>query len=359
MTKVRQSKLELLRIIAMLMILMGHLFSMSGVANCTTGGNRFLWFLFGNGSRVAVNVFLMLGVWFMVDARFSGRRILTLYLHVLVWSIPITLLMLAIGYPVPTKEVFRGMMPFWGRGLWFASAYLVLLFWAPFLRKAFELPRKAQVLLLWTLFLFTCCVCTVPDPQLSYALDLYWFACMYLFIGFVKHQTEWVRHARPGLLIALGFSGYCAMATLNWYGTTHGGAVADAVRELSAQWLVDFKTVPNVLSAFAIFMGFVALKTGNRPLINACAANTFGVYVIHGIPSFWPFAAREICQVAAWRSCSDSWLYGLICAAAIFVACSLLDRVRARCISPLYLNSRWFNCLCSKLDGVYSAAGFL
>lgn len=353
----RQSKLEFLRIIAMLMIVMGHLFSMSGAVNCTAGGNRYLWFLFGNGSRVAVNVFIMLGAWFMVDARFSGRRVLSLYLHVLVWSVPFTLLMLAIGYPVPTKEILRGLMPFWGRGLWFASAYIVLLCWAPFLRKAFELSRRAQVLLLWTLFLFTCCVCTVPDPQMSYALDLYWFACLYLFIGFVKHQTEWVHCACPSVLIGLGLAGYCAMATLNWYGTTQSGEMAGVIRDLSYQWLVDFKTLPNVLSAFAIFLGFMALKVENRRWINVCAANTFGVYVIHGVPSSWPFFAREVCQVRSWISHSDSWLLGLLCAVAIFVLCSLLDRLRARYISPLYLNRRWFNSLCNRLEKIYAAAG--
>lgn len=349
----RETKYELLRILLMLVIVLGHLF-MAANMGCVHGDvNRYVWYLMGNGSRVAVNVFLMLGVWFMVDARFSARRILSLYAQVLVYSLPLTVTMLAIGYPVPVKEVFRGLMPFWGRGLWFASAYIVLLFWAPFLKQAFRLPRRAQVLLLTTLFLFTCCTCTVPDPQLSYALDLYWFACMYLFIGFVKRETAWASRANPVLCIGGGILLYCLMATLLWYGRTRTGAAAENLAFLANQWLVDFKTLPNVLSAFLIFIGFSALKMRPNVMVNKLAAGTFGVYVLHCVPSYTHYQFVVLCRIREWVSRPDSWAICALCAVALFGAYSVVDWARARFISPLYLKSRWFGWLCDRVDSVY------
>ena len=68
----RHSSIELLRILAMLMIVAGHfLCHQSGVAAAHGG---FTVSLFGSGARWACNLFLLVGCWFMVDA--PPRRLL-------------------------------------------------------------------------------------------------------------------------------------------------------------------------------------------------------------------------------------------------------------------------------------------
>ena len=67
----RHSSIELLRILAMLMIVAGHFLCQSGVAAAHGG---FTVSLFGSGARWACNLFLLVGCWFMVDAQ--PRRLL-------------------------------------------------------------------------------------------------------------------------------------------------------------------------------------------------------------------------------------------------------------------------------------------
>lgn len=93
----RQSSFELLRLLAIIAVVLGHFIRQSGLADTATGANAIINTFLGSGGRISVNVFLLLGSWFMVDATFRLRRIVRLYLEVVFYSIPITLLMITIG----------------------------------------------------------------------------------------------------------------------------------------------------------------------------------------------------------------------------------------------------------------------
>ena len=88
----RQSNWELLRIVAMLMIVAGHFFQQSGFIRSASAADYWFSIFAGSGSRIAVNMFLMLGCWFMVDTKFKAHRIIKLYLNVWCFTVPLTIL---------------------------------------------------------------------------------------------------------------------------------------------------------------------------------------------------------------------------------------------------------------------------
>ena len=55
--KQRNSNIELLRILAMFMIVSGHFIGQSGIAKCNQSLDEFGLIFFGSGMRIAVNVF--------------------------------------------------------------------------------------------------------------------------------------------------------------------------------------------------------------------------------------------------------------------------------------------------------------
>ena len=59
----RSSNLELLRILCMLLIIGDHLTGQSGIADYTTLPSSFAFCLIGCGSRIACNVFVLIGAW--------------------------------------------------------------------------------------------------------------------------------------------------------------------------------------------------------------------------------------------------------------------------------------------------------
>ena len=61
----RKSNFELLRIIAMLLIIMGHISGQAFDSTRITESGKIFVTIMGSGSRIAVNLFLMIGIWFI------------------------------------------------------------------------------------------------------------------------------------------------------------------------------------------------------------------------------------------------------------------------------------------------------
>ena len=341
----RTSNFELLRILAMLAIVLGHLVSQTGVADAYCGFERYGVELMGSGLRWAVNLFLLVGTWFMVDSEFKAERPLRLYLTVLFYSVPLTLLTCLCGFEVPAKELLRGLFPFFGRALWFASAYISLLLLSPFLRRVFLLPRRALgalTLLLTVLFGF---VCTLPDPQPGYACDSLWFVYVYVFAGWLKGSrlVVWAR-SRRYLLLAAGLAVYSVLVAVHCWG-------GNALVRLSTQYLLDFKTLPNFFSAVCVFLFFANLDIGSIRWVNGLARSSFAVYVFHQVPAFIPLLWWRICRVDAWIGSHLFTLLALGVAVAVYAVASVIEALRLRWVEPTYRTSGWFRGLCRRVDG--------
>lgn len=119
----RDSNWELLRILSMLAIVAGHFVGQTKSLEYVQGIDFIFALIFGSASRIAVALFLFLGTWYMVDAKFSAKRVLKLYGEYAFYSISISLLMLVI-FDAPMRAVIDGLLPGIKGGPWFAHVYL-------------------------------------------------------------------------------------------------------------------------------------------------------------------------------------------------------------------------------------------
>ena len=184
----RNSNIELLRIFSMFAIICGHFVGQSGDLTFNNSVNDFFLIFISSGSRIAVNVFLLVGVWFMVDTKFSSKRVLKLYLQVYFYTSIITIVMLVVTKAdLPIKETIYGFVPLLGRCVWFASAYIFLLLFKPFLDKILNWEKK-ELFIFITMFLFLMSfVSTIlSDNATGFLCDTIWFGAIYLLIGFIK-----------------------------------------------------------------------------------------------------------------------------------------------------------------------------
>ena len=311
----------------MLAIVSGHLLTQSSLAN-VTGTNHILAMLLGSGVRIGVNVFLILGVWFMVDAKFKAERIVRLYLEVFFYSVPITICMLLMGEAGGLRNVLQGLLPFFGRSVWFASAYISLIALSPFLNHFFSLPARMQRTLLAVLILLFCLVPTIPcSTPLDYLADFTWFCVVYLVIGIIKKENLLERLCGAKRFLLAGCAVYLALV---------GMRLVPTMQPVADYWIVNIKSLPNFLCAFLIFLGFLRLDFG----------------VVKGIN----FAARSVLRSILFiRHPPSSITSGMSCAARI--RSSTLHRLCSRVGSWVSrLRSFW---LCRRLissDSVFWSA---
>jgi len=336
--KGRESGIELLRILAMLLIVISHI-PRFYEASLSLG-------LLANAGRVAVNLFLLVGVWFMVDWEFRASRPLRLYLSVLCYAVPLTAVGWLTGHGVGIGETMRCFLPLMGRPLWFVSAYLTLLLLTPFLEKVRSLSVTAHGRLVFLTAVFTCGVCTLPDPQLSYFGDTVWFVFAYLFMSWFKRS--------PFLSVALSWRRILSVAGLLGYGAlVFLAARPGVVSSFAGQCLFDFKTLPNFLVAFCLFLFFVGLRIGSVSWINALARPALAAYIVHQMPSFMPCLWGAVFPIArSGTQCVGGML--VLTAVGVYALAAILEAARARFVEPLLVGSRGFAWLCAKIDGFYA-----
>lgn len=84
----RRSGLELLRIIAMFLIVFGHFCGQSDVMRFIElhSATAVIVAILGNASRVSVNLFLIVAVWFMVGRDFKAERLIKTWVTVFLWG---------------------------------------------------------------------------------------------------------------------------------------------------------------------------------------------------------------------------------------------------------------------------------
>ena len=326
MTTTRKSNLELLRIIGILMIVMMHFCGQGGFSAANNPAVAFL----GSAGRLSVNIFLLIGCWFMVDATFRPERIVKLYLQVVFYSVPITLLMFALGEYGGFRNLFQGLVPFFGRSVWFASAYISLIAMSPFLNKAFLLPISALRKLVLLLFILFVVVSTIPNfSPIDYVADFTWFCVVYVFTGWAK---------RDRLFDRLGSKWPCLALSVLMYGALCSAACWFPLGGLAAYWATNIKSAPAFLIALFVFAFFLKLDIGSRKWINLAARSVFAVYIIHQIPAFMQYEWHTLFRAdwLAHQSVAAQAIGIPAVAAIVFAGASLVDALRLR-LEPHYL----------------------
>ena len=266
MTK-RQSNLELLRIIAMMMIITLHFFS--GTRRPVEGSsNQLEFFIYESLSICGVNLFVLLTGFFSLNQKcIKIRKITNLLIDVAFWQFIGFMLCVSAGIRAfQLKELIRSMFPILFGGRWFVKAYIILLCLMPFLNRVLlGISKKAyQALLVIQLFLFSIWPSFLPNPPFDdYGYNFVHFITLYILIGYIRLHTK--KYPPKWLCLA----GYFICFGLVLNNTILGNGY---------EWAYNSPFV--IAEALFLFLFFVQLKIQST-WINRLASCAFGVYLVH------------------------------------------------------------------------------
>ena len=336
----RQSSFELLRLLAMLAVVAGHVFTEARVTAHAPPETWLACLLLGSGARTAVGLFALLGCWFLADRpRFRADRWLRLHATVLCWTVPLTALSAAVWGGVSAPTAVRAFFPVLGRPLWFASAWLTLLLLAPALHGALAAaPRRAPGLAAAGLFAVLCVPATAGRLCGDYFSDLLWFVFLYFFAAWLKRSPLRPLERVPRFAaLALALACYAAPVLVQWRVLAAAGPSPDppAAYRAAAWLLADFKSAPSFLCALGLFVFFAKTDIGSVRWIDAAARPAFAVYVAHQTPAFWPRLWFDVARCESWRCSPWAPLVALGVAVAVYAAFGLLETARLRLLRAL------------------------
>ena len=151
MEKQRNIVIEILRIVAMLMIVCGHAF-LYGVESYGDKIGCFLFKVLDYICNPGVNIFVIISGYFMINSKFSVKRLLLIWLQVFFYSVSLYLVMVISGsIDFSVIQFIKVLLPISFDRYWFIRVYLYMYMCSPFLNLLLMRLSKKNFLMLFAL----------------------------------------------------------------------------------------------------------------------------------------------------------------------------------------------------------------
>ena len=349
MAKKRDSGIELLRVIAIFMVIGVHTFLYGGfyeeakeVGGLVYWMAGFLRMMF----RPAVNIFVIITGYFMVRARFdlrrSYKRVVHVYMSVWFYSVVLGIITLIAGPVFYTIDgvttpvhiiILKMIFPVMSQNWYFISDYILLCLFAPFVNITLQKisRRQYQVLLLITTLvmsvwftiadmnLFDEVVRTYGYGDMEDGKNVFSFIYIYMIGGYIGLHVDKNEHVKYRYLIAVPV---CAIVNCLLAYKLEPLGLSNAAMRYTNPFVI-------LMAVFAL-MFFKDLHFYSKA-VNLVASATIGVYAIHEF---------KYIRAALWKmfdfsklNCSNVffdmvYIIGVIM--IIFIICTVIELLRQR-----------------------------
>lgn len=298
----RQANFEILRVLAMAMIVAMHFMLKGGIAvSMSEDGstiNHLAWIIEAF-CIVAANCYVLIGGYFMVETEWKFKKMVSLAAQVLFYSllVPFVCFLMGIG-DVAQWSVYEwifAVLPLQMEHYWFATSYVLLFMLVPILSAGIKhVTQKQLQITIGILLIYYCGFKSLSPILLStdrYGYDMGWFVCLFLIAAYIRlYGIPFFEGMKKSLGIYLiscvGIFGISAVA--GWLCRK-----TDALK-----YYMDmpycYNYVLTLIGSVALFYVFKQweVKEGTvTRLISRIAPYTFGVYLLHenlAIRNLWP-----------------------------------------------------------------------
>ena len=335
----RQLNFEILRIIAMCMIITMHYLTKGlNVPKLSEDLSLFnmLWWLIYAFSVGAVNIYVLISGYFLADSRWRIDKVFSLYLTVWLYSVLVPLTLGALGI-VDLGRLSLGdwqqlLLPIEYEHYWFATAYVMMYILSPVLAIAVRSLNRELLrgVIAGLVVLFSVLKSINPYliPWDKYGNDVLWFIVLFMIAGYIR---------RFGIQasITVRVLTYILTSILIFVSELILGVIVNKTGKL--EYMLDMLCANNhilvLLASVALFTAFIELKTDTisekaGKIILLFSSSTFGIYLLHEnllVRSRWALWLG----VDRLNNTALKLLYLIISIAALFAVGTLIDRVRA------------------------------
>lgn len=323
---IRKSNIELLRIVAMVIIVMHHFAIHGGFAfsSETISINR-LWVQFITmGGRLGVNIFVLISGCFLVSkSSIRTSKVLKLWGQVFFYSMTIFIVFCVLGLrPFSIAELIRHLAPIIFSQWWFASIYFVLYLLTPYINRLLRTFDKKQYICFLALLIFMWSIVPTFTMQTLYSNYLLWFIVTYSIAGYIK--LFGVKTKLSGVqLIGLSITGilitFLVVILFDILGTKIPFFSENAL------YLYEMNMIPMWVIAVLLFLGFAKLNIGYSKILNMVSSATFGVYLIHDNQYIQPFLWERVFKNASYGNSRLLIPFSLIVVFVVFSGCSIIE----------------------------------
>lgn len=356
--KKRMVNIEVLRLLAMMMVVSLHYLAkgelLEKLAGPLSAKGHLAWIL-ESFSIAAVDVYVLISGYFLVETGFRCRRVISLVLQVMFYTCLLPVVLIVTGI-LPVGEItfyniLQCIFPTNMLHYWFVSAYVLMFLFTPVLNAAVHGMKKRQlqaaivILLIMESLSKTVIPVRLELDNLGY--DAYWFMVVYLIAAYIRlYGIPFLERGEgKGGRAVLCYAGAC----LGMYLLTmliRGAYLLTGQFENFIESAYGYNHLLTIGAAVALFYVFKNWRTDAQGrlagLICGIAPGSFGVYLLHeqvNVRYLWPFwLGAEKCDSAF--SLLWHWAAAILTVMAIGLAVDYIRDLLFRGVGKLLAGGR-------------------
>ena len=311
--KNRQSNLEALRLLSMLMVL--NLHSFWGY-NHGSGLGQFIDFFRESTSICAVDVFILISGYFGI--KWKSKGLFNLLFQCVFYSFAVYAIALALGFIDFELKTFLKCFGCFFLSLGFITNYIVLYVISPLINKYSE-NVSSKNLLVFIIVLF------VAENTICFTTGILNFILFYM-VGRFLRKTNVVEHVIASsmwrgylictVIITLLAYGFCILTPIN-------NAQLMTMFPLGYSYGSPF----IILQAVFIFLAFAKMTFTNK-YINWCASSCLAIFLIHMHPAIKQIGYYSYTESLYDLPVGSHILYLVLLIAGVFFGAILIDKIR-------------------------------
>ncbi|MBQ7615520.1 MAG: acyltransferase [Butyrivibrio sp.] len=339
----RNPSFELLRIIAMLMILTLHYNAHSGALlqlGLPATGSAVFANVMEAFCITGVNTYVLISGFFLSKGKVKISRLLHLICQVYFYTILVSVAMMLVGtyvlhYDSSVYKLVQYVFPISSEHYWFVTAYVIMYVLSPVMNAAMEKLSRKQMktviigLLIW--FCFIKSVIPVYFPTDKFGYDYGWFICLYLIAAYIrKYDVVLFYTEKKSALVYLISCLIIAALSISLYYINYnrGGLVHFSAVPFNYNFIF---TLTGSLGLFSFFR-FYRMKEGKAAdIVRKVGPLTFGVYLLHmhvEIRDRWVVWLESLLGEIPYYSVPLFAWHALRCILIVFLAGIFVDWIR-------------------------------
>lgn len=351
----RNSNIEILRILSMLLIAFNHFAWMNDaiLANATSVYRYALLNtlgLFSNFGGVGDALFFIITAWFLctekISLKKSCKRIWMLEQRMLFYSVGLLIISFCLFYSVGYGELpsrlaaVVAFFPCITNKWWYTTSYVVFLILHPFVNESLRVMgrRRHKQLVVISLLIWG----IVPYYDINMGYGIFLFLYLYAIVSYVRwYRVDLLNSQQKAWkMIAVGFA--------LGFGSNSVAQLFSDNSVVMAFWMNKPRCIPSLLMAFGLFSLAVAGKKFHSTAVNRIAAGTLAMYLLQGFLD--PFCV--------WLF--DDYLSGIhgfaliginvVMAVGCYAVALVVDQLRQMLFDTVFRHpGRWFNTCFNKI----------
>ena len=325
MNNSRNSTLEILRIISMMMVIGLHYMNQSigGGLNTELKVNIVSSHILESICISSVNIFVLISGYFMQSAKTTGlKKAVDLYLVMLFYNLSCFGIATATGiYPFSIQALIYAVFPFFKGMTWFLETYIILLLFAPFINKLLNCLNKEShgFLIFIQIVFFSIWPSFFPSaPILDGGYGITNFITIYFIASYIRKYFLFNNPKKTRFISLTVYVVSCFVITVSSF----------LLYFSQRAWAYCY--IFNILASAALFVFFLNLPKTNLRIVNTIAGTTFGVFILHTMLYFRPLIYHSILHTERYYNSKYQTLHFFICIILIFSVCAIIDYCRQR-----------------------------